>query len=278
MTPFDTRQADARYKPFPAFAEWSRCVIDTERWDRYSESLALRSGISAEHLLRAREVIKRAAAMDTGAIEGLYETDRGFTFTIAEMATNWEALLDSKGPVVRRFYFSQLKAYDSLVDLATQSEPISEAAMRALHELVCEAQDTYKAVTEIGLQELRLPKGEYKHLPNHVIGRDGQPHSYAPVDLTPTEMHRLCQELRGEVFVHAHPVLQASYAHYALVLIHPFADGNGRVARALASVFTIRSHSIPLLILNENREQYVNALQAADQGNYQAFTDFMFER
>ncbi|MFN0119437.1 MAG: hypothetical protein ACKV2V_02930, partial [Blastocatellia bacterium] len=42
--------------------------------------------------------------------------------------------------------------------------------------------------------------------------------------------------------------------------------------------FTIRSHSIPLLILNENREQYVNALQAADQGNYQAFTDFMFER
>ena len=216
--------------------------------------------------------------MDTGAIEGLYETDRGFTFTVATMAADWEAVLDSKGPQVRQLYAAQLRAYDYVVDLATQSEPISEAAIRALHEEVCEAQETYAAWTEIGLQELRLPKGEYKHLPNHVIGRDGKPHSYAPVDLTPVEMHRLCQELRSEAFINSHPALQASYAHYALVVIHPFADGNGRVARALASVFTVRSHSVPLLILQENREQYLASLATADTGDYQRFVDFIFER
>jgi Fic family protein len=275
---FDPRQADANYRSFPSFEEWSKCVVDTDRWTRYSSLLEKRSGISAEELRRAREVVKRAAAMDTGAIEGLYETDRDFTFTVATMAADWEALLDSKGPQLRQLYAAQLKAYDYVVDLATQSEPISEAAIRALHQEVCEAQETYTAWTEIGLQELRLPKGEYKHLPNHVIGRDGKLHAYAPVDLTPVEMHRLCQELRSEAFINAHPVLQASWAHYAFVVIHPFADGNGRVARALGSVFTVRSHSVPLLILQENREQYLASLSAADAGDYQRFVDFIFER
>jgi Fic family protein len=275
---FDPRQADANYQSFPSFEDWSHSSVDTDRWNRYSSLLEKRSGISAEELRRAREVVKRAAAMDTGAIEGLYETDRGFTFTVATMAADWEALLESKGPQVRQLYAAQLKAYDYVVDLATQSEPISEAATRALHQEVCEAQETYTAWTEIGLQELRLPKGEYKHLPNHVIGRDGKLHSYAPVDLTPVEMHRLCQELRSAAFINAHPVLQASYAHYAFVVIHPFADGNGRVARALGSVFTVRSHSVPLLILQENREQYLASLSAADAGDYQRFVDFIFER
>jgi len=69
-----------------------------------------------------------------------------------------------------------------------------------------------------------------------------------------------------------------SYAHYALVVIHPFADGNGRVARALASVFTYRSHSAPVLILVDNREEYYQALKDADEGRFQSFVDFVFER
>lgn len=55
---------------------------------------------------------------------------------------------------------SQLKAYEYVLTLATQGEPVSEAAIRALHEQVCEAQDTCTAYTEIGIQELRLSKGE----------------------------------------------------------------------------------------------------------------------
>ena len=274
----DPRQADVGYKSFPTFEEWAKCEIDTNRWDFYSAQLNERGKLSAEILERSKEIVRRAAAVDTGALEGLYEVDRGFTFTVATQTAMWEAMMDGKGPQVRALIESQLKAYEYVLSLATQSEAISEAAIRALHEQVCEAQDTYTAYTEIGIQELRLPKGQYKSLPNHVLGRDGQVHSYAPVDLTPTEMHKLCQELRSEAFLAAHPVLQASYAHYAFVLIHPFADGNGRVARALASVYTYRSHSIPLLILNENKEDYLTALSAADSGNHQQFVNFILER
>jgi hypothetical protein len=91
-------------------------------------------------------------------------------------------------------------------------------------------------------------------------------------------MHRLVETMRSDSFLAAHPVLQASYAHYGLVAIHPFADGNGRVARALASIFTYRAHGAPVLVLAENRDQYFSTLEIADTGQWQRFVDFVYER
>ena len=89
-------------------------------------------------------------------------------------------------------------------------------------------------------------------------------------------MQRLIAELRTPVFKQAHPILQAAYAHYALVVVHPFADLNGRAARALASTFLLQAQHIPLVVFADQRNEYLDGLSAADQGNYQAFTDFMF--
>ena len=270
---------DAAYKPFPPFAEWaSRTSVDTARWDRYNKSLRERSDLSPETLRRAREIVKRAAALDTGAIEGLYEVDRGFTYTVAFETAAWEVELAKKGENVRPLFEAQLHAYDYVLDLATKAEPISEAAIRVLHEVVCRAQTTYRVMTAVVPQEQALTKGRYKILPNHVRTRDGLDHSYAPVDVTPAEMFRLVEELRSEAFVAAHPVLQAAYAHYGLVVIHPFADGNGRVARALASAFTYRAISMPIVILSEHKEAYLDSLEAADRSDYQSFVDFMLAR
>ena len=76
----------------------------------------------------------------------------------------------------------------------------------------------------------------------------------------------------------AHPSLQAAYAHYAFVVIHPFADGNGRVARAIASTFLIKSCGVPLVMWSDQDDEYIDALGAADRGSYQAFVDFIFDR
>ncbi len=271
---------DSAYKPFPSFAEWaSRTSVDTARWDRYNADLKTEPDRSPDALRRAREVVKRAAAMDTGAIEGLYEVDRGFTFTVAFETAAWEVELANKGEQVRSLFEAQLHAYDYVLDLATKTEPISEAAVRKLHEVVCAAQQTYRVLTPLGFQEQSLPKGRYKVSPNHVFhARDGETHSYAPVDVTPTEMARFVTELRGKEFQVAHPALQAAYVHYCLAAIHPFADGNGRVARALASAFTYRAISMPIMILSEHKEAYLDALEAADGADYQSFVDFMLAR
>lgn len=271
---------DAAYKPFPSFEEWAATTsVDTVRWDRYKAALESRPENSGAAFQRAREIVKRATALDTGAIEGLYEVDRGFTFTVAMEATAWELELAKKGEHVRPLFEAQMHAYDYVLDLATKAEQISEAAIRKLHEVVCAAQETYRVATAIGFQEQPLPKGKYKVLPNHVTHtREGTTHSYAPVDVTPVEMARLLREMRSDEFLAAHPVMQAAYAHYGLVVVHPFADGNGRVARALASVFTYRSVRMPIMILSEHKEAYLDTLESADRGDFQSFVSFMLRR
>ncbi len=271
---------DAAYKPFPTFEEWAgKTFVDTVRWERYISSLkAVTEGLPEEALQRAHNIAKRAAALDTGAIEGLYEVDRGFTYTVAVEAATWEIALQQKGEQVRSLFDSQLRAYDYVLDLATKAVPISEASVRVLHEVVTSAQEMYAVITAVGPQLQALPKGVYKSLPNHVRTRRGTNHSYAPVDVTPAEMARCISQLSSPTFLSAHPVLQASYAHYALVVIHPFADGNGRVARALASTFTYRKISMPIVILSEQKGAYLDSLEAADAENYQAFVDFMLAR
>lgn len=275
----DIRRADAAYKSFPSFAEWlANTTVDSTRWDRYARLLQQRQELTPELLARARDVAKRAAAVDTGALEGLYEVDRGFTFSVAMQMATWEAQLESKGTRVRALIEAQMSAYDFVLDFATQAVPIAGAWLRTLHEVMCRGQETYTVQTEVGPQEQPLPLGRYKVLPNHVLKGDHEVHSYAPVDLVPAEMQRLIDETRSSQFLAAQPVLQAAYSHYSLVAIHPFADGNGRVARAFASVFTYRALSVPIVILSEHRLEYYDALSAADGGDYQAFTDFMLTR
>jgi Fic family protein len=273
------RILDAAYRPFPTFEEWAaQTTVDTVRWDRYNSFLKSLPQQTPERMTRALEIAKRAAALDTGAIEGLYEVDSGVTYTVAVKALAWDLALARRGENVRSLFEAQLHAYDYVLDLATKAEPISEASIRALHEVACRAQDTYRVMTAVGPQDQSLPKGQYKVLPNHVRTRKGTDHSYAPVDVTPGEMDRLVRELRSDKFLTAHPVLQAAYAHYGLVVIHPFADGNGRVARALASAFTYRAISMPIVILSEHKNAYLDALESADSGNRQPFVDFMLAR
>ncbi len=279
MSEAEIHALDEAYVPFPNFKDWAAAtVVDTARWDNYYQLLQLHSKASSELLAKAVEVAKRAAAFDTGAIEGLYETDRGFTYSVAVETAVWDTRFAENTQHVRSMFEAQLAAYDYVLSLATGAQQISEAAIRALHEQVCAAQETYEVNTAVGKQIHQLPKGQYKTYPNHVTTTSGAKHSYAPVAMTSSEMSRLISEFRTEAFGSAHPISQAAYAHYCLVCIHPFGDGNGRVARAFASSFTYKSISMPIVIFTEEKKLYHAALEAADSGDYQSFMTFMTVR
>ena len=272
-----TEPATAIYQPFPPFAEWAGVAVDVPTFDGYASVLdELRAGPDAEALTRAVEFATRAAAIDTGAIEGLYEVDRGFTMTVARGVAAWEKVIAAREPVVRRSFEDALRAYDFVLDLATTRTAVSEKAIR---ELICAGQETYRVVTSAGWQDRPLPKGEYKETPNNPTSRrTGEIHAYAaPIDV-PAEMRRLVEELRSEAFTAAHPVLQAAWAHYAFVAVHPFADGNGRVARALASVYLYRRPGVPLVIFADQKDAYLDGLEEADQGRPRRFVHFVQER
>lgn len=269
----------AAYEPFPAFDRWDVDFDATtvERFAALLDEARERSTPAARDA--AVRIATRYAAVDTGAIEGLYETNRGFTRTIAEQTSTWQAALQARGEHVARSIQDALNGYDMVLDVVTHRQPIAEAWIRRLHEVLCASQESHTVVTAVGEQEQPLPKGQYKALPNNPTNVDtGRIFHYSPVSDTSSEMHRLLDELDTAGFKAAHPVVQAAYAHYAFVRVHPFADGNGRVARALASLFLYRSPGVPLVIFADQKDLYLDALEAADEGRPGAFVAFIAER
>lgn len=268
------------YRPFPPFAQWQSVRFDTGVLERFTADLALvRAKTDAAQWAATVRRASRMAAVDTGAIEGLYDVDRGFTFSVAAGVANWKAIHRVKGADVQRAIYDALAGYDLVLDVATQALPISEAWLRELHAVLCASQDTYRVLTAAGRQDQRLPKGEYKTQPNNPFNVDAMAvHAYASVSDTPAEMHRLVQEFDTAAFRTAPSVVQAAFAHYAFVVVHPFVDGNGRVARALASVFLYRDPGIPLVVFADQRDSYLTALEAADAGRPEGFVRFCAER
>lgn len=242
--------------------------IDHSAWDDALATLVERRGeADTEVVDQSLQERLRAAAVDTGAIEGLYATDRGFTLSVAQQAISMDQAEVEKGGDFRANFEAQLEGFELALDAATTATPLSEAFIRRLHEVTCAGQQTYRVLTPVGVQERRLVTGSYKTDPNHVQLGDGSFHAYAPVAQVADEMHRLVQQVRSVDFEAAHPVVQAAFAHHAFTWIHPFPDGNGRVARLLASIWLLRAASIPLWIEPTDRERYLDALAKADAGN-----------
>jgi Fic family protein len=267
-------QIDLMYRKFPCFSEFAELRIDDERWKNVLDNLSASNDVSAEIMQRARNVATRAAAVDTGAIENLYDVSAGFTISVATEVGAWEAAFSDENRR-RGFIESQLEAYNYVLDFATGRAPIAAKWIRELHVILCKPQGTFLVTTAAGEQQHELPLGKYKTSPNHVKTRSGKFHAYAPVLDVEQEMQRLITELSSKLFQDAHPIIQAAYSHYAFVLIHPFSDGNGRVSRALASVFLYRAISLPLMILVENRDFYFAVLEQADAESYQPLVDFV---
>lgn len=268
-----------RYEPFPAFDSW-HVDFDSSVVDQFSALLeTTKQQVTEEAMATAVRVATRYAAVDTGAIEGLYTTNRGFTRTIATQTATWEAALKQHGEHVERSIQDALNGYEYVLDATTGKHPISESWIRQLHEKICASQKTYTVYTSVGEQTQPLPKGVYKAMQNNPTNADtGRVHHYAPVSDTPAEMARLVDQLRTDTFSAAHPVVQAAYAHYAFVAVHPFADGNGRVARALAAVYLYRSPGVPLVIFADQKDEYLDALEAADAGQPAGFVRFVEQR
>src|SRR6185503_16736880 len=100
------RQADSLYQSFPDFSALPTPKEENlQLWDHFVSRLEETRGNATPEALRTSvEVAVRAAAIDTGAIEGLYTVDRGFTMTVATQALAWEHALEEKGEKVRELF------------------------------------------------------------------------------------------------------------------------------------------------------------------------------
>ena len=169
------------------------------------------------------------------------------------------------------------EAINALVDLTRGDAPLTESFVRQLHELILRERCQVDAITPEGAPTRRwIEVGQYKTGQNHVQTVTGEIFRFAePMDV-PGKMHTLLQTINElQAPSSAEVVFVAAKAHYDFVLIHPFDDGNGRMARLLMNLILIKYGFPPAIIKTQDKQQYFSALRQADGGQLDVFVEYI---
>ena len=217
--------------------------------------------------------LQREWAIETGIIERLYSWDRGVTEVLIEQGIEASIIVHQGGVTqrdadhIKSVINDHLGIVEGLFAYIKGEEPLTESFIRGLQAQFTAHQDDIKAVTAEGKDiNVSLRKGEYKRLPNNPRRPDGEDHIYCPPERTKEEMEALIRMYREADATHP-PEVKSAWLHHRFTQIHPFQDGNGRVARALASLVFLREGLFPLVVRESDRVQYIRALEAADAGD-----------
>ena len=155
---------------------------------------------------------------------------------------------------------------------------MSKGYIHELHAALLRQQETATVVDQFDdVFEAELLKGQYKKHPNNPTRPDGSIHQYCPPEHVDSEMERLI-ELHAYHVSQGVPVeVQSAWLHHRFAQIHPYQDGNGRVARALASLVFIKAGWFPIVVTRDDRTRYIDALEIADQGDLRPLIEFFVD-
>lgn len=234
-----------------------------------------REGPGAEAAIAEfNERLKREWAIETGLIERVYTLTRGITEVLIEHGLREELIpssaTDRDPALVLDMLRDHADAVDGLFDFVKRERELSTSYVKELHSVLLAHQETASARDIFGRRvEMPLVKGDYKKRPNNPVRPDGLVHEYCPPEQVASEMDRLLAMHREHEEMGVPPEVEAAWLHHRFAQIHPFQDGNGRVARALATLVMIRAGWFPLVVTDAGRADYIDALEAGDAGDLQ---------
>ena len=144
--------------------------------------------------------------------------------------------------------------------------PLTQHFIRTLHKtLLREDYTVYRTLPGGVHTSYVIHAGQYKTRPNSVITRYGDRFEYATPEETPALMSDLVDWYndaeKSEKFT---PIELAAIFHYRYIRIHPFEDGNGRIARLMVNYILTR-HDYPMIVVrSRKKKEYLEALHRTD--------------
>lgn len=147
------------------------------------------------------------------------------------------------------------RAWEEVKELAAKGNDLTEGDLLALHRIVLTRVEDEHA-------------GRYRTTAVRIAGAKLVPPN-------PLKVPELMAELFASLSGITDPVARAATLHHGIARIHPFADGNGRVARLAMNFLLLAAGYPPVSVAPEDRATYYAALEAADQGDFPAFLEFL---
>ena len=233
-------------------------------WNEQRERLEAR-----EAFVSFNTRLKREWAIETGLIERLYVLDRGITEVLIERGIDG-ALIPHREGQDSGTVASMISDHEAVVDgifrFVKGDRDLSTSYIKEMHALITRNQAYCDAVDAEGRRSrVRLIHGDYKQWPNNPQRPDGSFHEYCPPEHVAAEMDQLIA--LHSAHTTAPPEVEAAWLHHRFAQIHPFQDGNGRIARALGTLVLVKAGWFPLVVRNDDRDRYLDASEVADAGN-----------
>ena len=245
-----SKPMDKRYK-----IEEDRFIIDIQNdffkvLDENKQKLDSKRPLPKETLKSLEENFKLEWTYNSNAIEGN-------TLTLKETKVVLEGITIG-GKTIREHLeaINHKEAIEFLEELVQDNNELSEIDIKNIHAIVLKGIDNENA-------------GRYR-TENVIIS--GASHIPPDAIIVPESMEKLIYRY-DEWKEKYHPIIVAALLHAEFVKIHPFIDGNGRTARLLMNFEVMKNGYPPIIIKNEERHKYYDALDVgALTGDY---TDFV---
>lgn len=223
-----------------------------DRLDRVKQLIDQYRPLSPSVVSRLREQLVIEWTYNSNAIEGNTMTLRETKMVLEEGVTIGGKLLREHLEVI-----NHKEAIEFVESLVQSQEPISERDLKDIHTLILRKIDDHYA-------------GRYRDIQVRITGSKHTP---------PDSFHlsQMMSEFTEKYLTHpeGHPVEQAALAHFHLVSIHPFVDGNGRTARLLMNLILMKNGFPPAVILKNDRKKYYDELEKAHAGSLDHFVFFV---
>jgi Fic family protein len=224
----------------------------------------MRSGgrLENEALINIRRYFKIKQIYNSNAIEGnklnIGETRQIVQFGLTITGVSLRDQAEAKN-------LSQ--ALDYLEELVNRTNPpISEIDIRQIHAFVLKSVDDDNA-GRYRTVDVEISGSKYKPTPHFQIAQEMEQFGI---------WLRSISENKGEIGS-IQAIIYAAVAHTWFVMIHPFIDGNGRVARLLLNLILMRFGYPIAIITREDRYRYYDALEQAQTSDLTPLISLLLE-
>jgi len=200
----------------------------------------------------------------------------GNTLTVSETKAFLLHGITSQGKPFRdyiemRGHNEALKKLESIIH---QDLKITESLIKEFHKII---------LVEPYAGEAEINPGEYKTLPNYLYSPTGERIDFEPPQEVPRLMNELINWLNNQIDppkrkkkkYDLHPLYIACAFHVRFIQIHPFGDGNGRMARILMNLILMLCGYVPAIIKLDKRKEYYAALNFSSIENIDPLAEFV---
>jgi Fic family protein len=264
----ESKKAKATYEVVPTFA--------LEQLLQHAD--ALNNELDSYRPLPEKEHIW-SALQEKLISEWTYHSNaiEGSTLTLGETIFFLQYGLTAEGKPLKDFLDvrNHADAIGLLYEFVKEDRNLSEAFIKEINALLLLGVTSTPAIDQFGMRSRKpATPGKYKISANTVLQTDGTIHEYVPPVQVSSEMEYLCNWVNTQINI-LHPVITGAIAHYNMVRIHPFDDGNGRGARILMNLILLKRKYPPAIIKIEERRKYIKAHIAGDEGDLNPFIEFI---